>query len=645
MPTLIAQGPQPRDRWSQALIAGEKQLVGRETGWQTPWDREISRRHVEVLLRDGKLEVVALRGAKNPVFFKGETNDSFTIAPGEYFIVGSTTFSLMDDQLAMTCQLPTPQHERKFASEELRRQPFRDPQRRLDQLEQLPNTVENATSDYELRTRLLNLVMAGVGGALAAAIVRVKVKIKPETDLDATDFSSITEVLNSELHGKYASGFPISAKLVFDTFRSGASGYYVWSGKLAGIGSTTFTGDYTLAPDVDWAFCVPWSARGSDQWALYVAGQFNPQEQTTEKEDLETIGDDLKFAQILVHFASTLLDLQRLKVLQVQLDRFFSPRVRRLLQQAADQGGLNEMLAPSEQSVTVMLCDLRGFSAEVESAGFDRPQGVRNPSIVTSKENDEHPEQEDPLHRMFNRVSRSLEIMTTAIIDNDGVVSDFQGDNAMGFWGWPALEGALEGHAVLRACEAALSIRAKMGLPGRERGREDTTFSAGVGIASGNALAGIIGTVAQGKIGVFGPVVNRAARLETLTKQLKAPVIIDDTTARTVIEHNQQRLAQQRPLEMRVRRLGKFRLVGFRKAVEVYELLPAESDGELSDAELSCFAAALSQLEGGEWRQAKGGFSELVRRDAVAGYFFSMIIQHNDTPPDGWDGIVRLDRK
>ncbi len=47
-------------------------------------------------------------------------------------------------------------------------------------------------------------------------------------------------------------------------------------------------------------------------------------------------------------------------------------------------------------------------------------------------------------------------------------------------------------------------------------------FRMGIGLASGRAVAGRIGTVDQVKVTVFGPVVNLAARLEGMTKSLRA---------------------------------------------------------------------------------------------------------------------------
>ena len=64
----------------------------------------------------------------------------------------------------------------------------------------------------------------------------------------------------------------------------------------------------------------------------------------------------------------------------------------------------------------------------------------------------------DDLLGLLNRVSRALGVTTHHILDQGGVVGDFQGDAAMGFWGWPIAHV----DAVERAARAALAIRAEL---------------------------------------------------------------------------------------------------------------------------------------------------------------------------------------
>ena len=123
----------------------------------------------------------------------------------------------------------------------------------------------------------------------------------------------------------------------------------------------------------------------------------------------EITGDEIpEFAEITATTTSALRQSRLLASRQASLSQFFSPVVLEALSgQDAD-----EALAPREADVTVLFCDLRGFTATSERAAGD-------------------------LFDLLQRVSRALGVMTRQILDEGGVVGDFHGDAAMGFWGWP----------------------------------------------------------------------------------------------------------------------------------------------------------------------------------------------------------------
>ena len=83
------------------------------------------------------------------------------------------------------------------------------------------------------------------------------------------------------------------------------------------------------------------------------------------------------------------------------------------------------VLAPRKCEVSVLFCDLRGFSRRTE-------------------------QEADDLLGLLQRVSDALGVMTRQILAHGGVVGDFHGDAAMGFWGWPLQqEDAIERAAVV----------------------------------------------------------------------------------------------------------------------------------------------------------------------------------------------------
>jgi len=245
--------------------------------------------------------------------------------------------------------------------------------------------------------------------------------------------------------------------------------------------------------------------------------------------------------------------------------------------------------------------------------------------------------------------------MTRQILEQGGVVGDFHGDAAMGFWGWPLPQA----DAVARACHAALGIRAAFGREGignRESGigspesgvgspipysqlPTPSPFRVGIGIASGRAVAGKIGTVDQVKVTVFGPVVNLAARLETMTRQLHGSILIDPPTAAMIRASVPNQVC-------RVRRFARVRPVGFAAPLEVSELLPPAHDcPELTDEQLTSYEAALLAFERGDWPLALKQLRAAPHHDAAADFLVRFINEQAHTLPPQWDGAIALSAK
>ena len=184
---------------------------------------------------------------------------------------------------------------------------------------------------------------------------------------------------------------------------------------------------------------------------------------------------------------------------------------------------------------------------------------------------------------------------------------------------------------VLRICRAALGIRAEF--------EATAGFHAGIGLATGKAVAGKIGTVDQVKVTVFGPVVNLASRLEGMTKTLRAAILLDEATAKAIRRNVPREVA-------RVRRLAVVRPYGLDTPLEVSELLPPESlYPAVSDRHLDCYESALDAFLAGRWLQAFELLHEIPTEDRVKDFLTVYIAQHNRTPPEDFDGVVPLETK
>jgi adenylate cyclase len=240
----------------------------------------------------------------------------------------------------------------------------------------------------------------------------------------------------------------------------------------------------------------------------------------------------------------------------------------------------------------------------------------------------------DDLHKLLECVKAALSAMTGGILGFDGSIADFQGDAALGFWGWPA---ALP-DGPMSACHAALAIMQSFNLPPEEQGLLEG-FSCGVGIAHGRAIAGQIGTSQQAKIGVFGPVVNQGSRIEGMTRQFGVGVCIDETTANFV-----RRLMP--PEQGRCRRLARVRPKGMETPLLIHELLPPEAEGDkVTETVRLNYEAALEAIIAGRWGEGLERLDAVPDIDGPKQFLLAQMAKHNNTPPSHWDGAFSLDSK
>jgi adenylate cyclase len=338
-------------------------------------------------------------------------------------------------------------------------------------------------------------------------------------------------------------------------------------------------------------------------WGLYVTGLFNSELGGAPSVDLRP---DLKFTELVADLLGAVRDFQSLQQQQTVLGRFFSPVTLPIL--SSPEG--EKALAPRQTEVTVLFCDLRGFSRKAEQS-------------------------KDDLLGLLHRVSHALDVMTDCIHTHQGVIGDFQGDAALAFWGWP-----LDSEdSVVEACNAALDIRMRFAHAAKKSGDPLADFMCGIGIASGLAVAGRLGTAGKFKIDVFGPVVNLASRLEGITKHLRVPLLVDENTVRRVTDSGIERA-------FRFRRLARLRPYGMAQAVTVSELLPSVGEpGILSDEHLEKYETALDVFNEGDWEKAFALLHGIPHWDQGADFLTSHILRHQRQPPSGWDGVIQLDSK
>ncbi|HEX4747065.1 MAG TPA: response regulator [Gaiellaceae bacterium] len=166
-----------------------------------------------------------------------------------------------------------------------------------------------------------------------------------------------------------------------------------------------------------------------------------------------------------------------------RLRRFLSPQIADVLLSQ----GAEEMLAPHRREITVVFCDLRGFSAFSETA---------------------EPEEALGMLRTYQAA------MGDVIFKHEGTLEHFAGDGFMVFFNDPV---PMPDHQ-LRAVRMAVAMRerwADLAAAWRKRGYE---LGFGVGIAVGYATLGRIGFEGRFDYGAVGNVVNLGSRLVSHAK-------------------------------------------------------------------------------------------------------------------------------
>ena len=211
---------------------------------------------------------------------------------------------------------------------------------------------------------------------------------------------------------------------------------------------------------------------------------------------------------------------------RVQFEQFFTPELSRQLSAQPD------LLKGRDAEVTVLFCDIRGFSRISERLG---PTGT------------------------VELISDVMGALSECVLAHEGVVVDYIGDELMAMWGAPEEQ---PDHPRL-ACRAALEMLTDMPkLNERWQPIVKERLEVGIGINTGMARVGNTGSRHKFKYGPLGNTVNLASRVEGATKYLKTRLLITGAT--------HTRLDASFPS----RRLCKVAVVNIAEPVDLYELAP-----------------------------------------------------------------------
>lgn len=165
-------------------------------------------------------------------------------------------------------------------------------------------------------------------------------------------------------------------------------------------------------------------------------------------------------------------------------------------------------LGGERKVLTVLFSDIRGFTSKSEKL---------------------------PPEKVVQLLNDYFTVMTEIVFKYDGTLDKFMGDAIMAIFGAPLPQ---KDHA-LRASLAGLEMLKALDQHRKEwcqkYGLDD--FKIGIGIHTGEMAIGNMGSFKRFNYTVIGDAVNLASRLETLTKDYNAPIIISDTHYKLVKEN------------------------------------------------------------------------------------------------------------
>jgi adenylate cyclase len=282
--------------------------------------------------------------------------------------------------------------------------------------------------------------------------------------------------------------------------------------------------------------------------------------------------------------------------------QYISPEVvRRLLKNP-------ELVKPRKIEISIMFTDVRGFTSLSEDL-----------------------DAQEVAHLLNHYLSE----MTRIVFQNQGTLDKYMGDGMMAFWGAPFDEPQ---HAP-KACRAALGMIEKLKVLQREWQEEGKPrMDIGIGVNTGTASVGNMGSQLRYGYTVIGDSVNLASRLEGMNKLYGTRILVSEQT----------RVEATDP-ELLFREVDWIRVTGKKQHVTIFELAALRRDAGDWPERIEIFETGLRHYRARDWGMAQACFAQLLERwpvDGPAQVFLTRCEEYLVTPPSAhWDGVYTAKQK
>jgi adenylate cyclase len=311
---------------------------------------------------------------------------------------------------------------------------------------------------------------------------------------------------------------------------------------------------------------------------------------------------------LLVSLYRALVEEKEKRKVRAAFGQYLSPEViRRLLVNP-------RLVEPKKTDITVMFSDIRGFTSISEKLDAQE------------------------LALFLNQY---LSDMTRIVFSYHGTLDKYIGDAVMAFWGAPFEE---QGHAA-KACNAALEMMKRV----RELQKEWETqgqprLEIGIGLNTGVASVGNMGSVLRYGYTALGDAVNLSSRLEGLNKDYGTHIIANETTYQAAKKDG-----------FVFRELDLMRVKGKLQPVTIYQLMGRQVDflangsTETIRLQMEMFARARELYRHREWRAAQDAFLDFLGKwpeDGPSRVYVERCQEYIGAEPSAnWDGVFVMTHK
>jgi len=304
----------------------------------------------------------------------------------------------------------------------------------------------------------------------------------------------------------------------------------------------------------------------------------------------------------LVALYRVLVEEQEKRKVRGAFQQYVSPEViRRLLNDP-------ERVKPRKTEVTVLFSDIRGFTTISESLDAQELADLLNAYLTE---------------------------MTRIIFHHRGTLDKYIGDAVMAIWGAPFDE---PNHAE-RCCFGAVNMLtrlAELQSSWREQGKP--ILDIGIGINTGVASVGNMGSSLRYGYTAIGDAVNLASRLEGLNKEYGTHILISESTQKEL-----------RTDQLMLREIDLIRVKGKLQPLTIYEILTPDLVANNGQELVTLFGVAREAYRQHDWLAAISAFESVLSRwpdDGPARIFLARCVEYLAEAPDSnWDGVYVMKHK